>query len=238
MDEFQALPPLRPWADRGDKPTDEVQARPRRRVWEDRAIINGPASFLGPGEELLWAGQPRKGLVLRAADIFLIPFSMMWGGFAVFWEVTVLESGAPWFFAIWGLLFVLIGLYFMAGRFWVDAWQRAQTSYAVTSERVVIVSGLFARRVKSLSIDTLSEVSLTERGTDPGRSRLAPWPRGITCPGGRGSGTRLVRPSSWRMKLGQCTRSSARRSGRPGNGPRMPTTSLVHRWQRRDSQAS
>lgn len=76
---------------------------------------------------------------------------------------SCLAFGAPWFFAIWGVPFVLVGLYIMFGRFWVDARQRAHTCYAVTSERIVIVSGLFARRVKSLSIDTLSDVSLTER---------------------------------------------------------------------------
>ena len=42
-------------------------------------------SELGSGEKLLWSGQPRAGLRLRPADALMIPFSLMWAGFAVFW---------------------------------------------------------------------------------------------------------------------------------------------------------
>jgi hypothetical protein len=71
---------------------------------------------------------------------------------------------------------VLVGLYIMLGRFWVDARQRAVTVYAVTSERVVILSGVFARQVKSLGIDTISDVSLTERGDGGGTITFGPVP--------------------------------------------------------------
>jgi hypothetical protein len=72
--------------------------------------------------------------------------------------------------------FVLVGLYIIFGRFWVDARQRAATVYAVTSERVVIISGVFARRVKSLGIDTITDVSLTERGDGAGTITFGPVP--------------------------------------------------------------
>jgi hypothetical protein len=122
---------------------------------------------LGSTERLVWAGHPRQGFVVRPADAFLIPFSILWGGFAIFWEASVITSGAPPFFALCGIPFVLVGLYFLFGRFWVDAWQRANTTYGITSERVIIVSGLRSRNVKSLNIDTLTDVSLAER-TDGG----------------------------------------------------------------------
>jgi hypothetical protein len=146
-------------------------------------LIRGEIS---PGEELLWAGRPRQGFVLRAADAFLIPFSLLWGGFAIFWEAGVLATGAPWFFALWGVPFVLVGLYIMFGRFWVDARQRAATLYAVTSERVVLISGVFARRVKSLSINTLTDLSLTERGDGSGTITFGPVPPFYWWYGGAG----------------------------------------------------
>jgi hypothetical protein len=131
---------------------------------------------LGPGERLLWAGRPPLGLILRAIDVFLIPFSLLWGGFAIYWEVSVIQGGAPLFLALWGVPFVLLGLYLMIGRFIVDARQRARIFYAVTSERIMIVSGLFSRKVKSLSLDTLTDVSLTERGNGAGMITFGPVP--------------------------------------------------------------
>ena len=80
--------------------------------------------YLGPGEKLLWSGQPEAGLKLRGSDAIVIPFSLMWAGFALFWEYSVLGTNAPLFFKLWGIPFVLVGLYMVVGRFFVDAWMR------------------------------------------------------------------------------------------------------------------
>ena len=117
---------------------------------------------LGSQESLLWSDQPKQGMVLRAADAFLIPFSIMWCGFAIFWESSVFTSRAPFFFKLWGAPFVLVGLYFVFGRFIADAAERRRTVYGLTNERVLIISGLFRRQVKSLNLRTLPEVSLSE----------------------------------------------------------------------------
>ncbi len=113
---------------------------------------------------------------------FLIPFSILWGGFAVFWETIVVVQGAPLFFMAWGVPFVVVGLYLIVGRFWVDARQRAQTYYALTDSRVIIVSGVFSRSTRSLNVRTLSDVAMTKkrdgRGTisfGPGNPMYAWW---------------------------------------------------------------
>jgi hypothetical protein len=115
------------------------------------------------GERQLWAGAPRQGVVLRPSDAFMIPFSLMWGGFAVFWETMAVRTGGPGFFPLFGLPFVAVGLYVTVGRFLVDARRRGRTSYFVTSNRVVIVGGAFTPETKSLSLATLTDVSMTER---------------------------------------------------------------------------
>jgi hypothetical protein len=123
---------------------------------------------LNAGERLLWTGRPRQGVVFRHSDIFLVPFSLLWCGFAIFWEVSVFTSGAPFFFRLWGIPFVLVGLYFVFGRFLVESQQRKKTFYGLSNERVIIVSGLFNRSVKSMNLRTLTDVSLMERSDHSG----------------------------------------------------------------------
>jgi hypothetical protein len=148
------------------------------------------AKELGGGERLLWSGQPGQGVRLHPADALLIPFSLMWGGFAIFWEYSVLSSGnAPLFFVLWGIPFVLVGVYVVVGRFFVDARQRAATFYGLTDDRVIIVSGLLSRQVKSLPLRSLSDVSISERSGGRGTITFGPvnpfygWFAGTSWPG-------------------------------------------------------
>ena len=123
---------------------------------------------LNPGERIIWSGQPQQGLMLRPADIFMIPFSLMWGGFAIFWEFGVVSSGAPLFFMAWGIPFVLVGLYIIFGRFFVDSAQRGKTYYALTDERAIIISGLFNQNTKSLDLKKLPEINISTKGNGKG----------------------------------------------------------------------
>ena len=129
---------------------------------------------LDRGERQVWAGQPKQGLVLRASDTYMIPFSLLWAGFAVFWEASVLRTNAPGFFALWGIPFVLMGLYITVGRFFLDAYRRARTTYAVTSERVLINMRGFSASTKSLNLATLSDITLNERSDGTGTITFGP----------------------------------------------------------------
>jgi hypothetical protein len=119
-------------------------------------------------ERLRWSGQPKHRLQLRSSDAFVIPFSLLWGGFAVFWEGGVLSSGAPCFVILWGIPFVAMGVSITVGRFFVDADTRARTWFAVTNERVLIISGRFTRTVKSLPLRTLPEITSEQRNDESG----------------------------------------------------------------------
>ncbi len=120
------------------------------------------------GEQLVWTGQPRRGIHLRARDAFMIPFSLMWGGFAFFWEFSVIRSGAPVLFAIWGVPFVLVGIYLIVGRFFYDAAARARTAYALTNRRAIIISGIFSRQIRSIDLRSIPELGFRESSDGSG----------------------------------------------------------------------
>ena len=140
------------------------------------------------GEELLWAGQARQGVVFHTFDFFLIPFSVVWCSFAVFWMVMAAATGAPRVFVLSGIPFVISGLFFVFGRFWVDARARANIFYGVTTDRVLIVSGVFRRQVKSLNIPTISDITLIESASGGGVITFGPsipwfgWSHNIAWP--------------------------------------------------------
>ena len=144
------------------------------------------------GETYIWSGRPKQGILFRGSDVFLIPFSLLWGGFAIFWEVSVLafphkESGPSGIiFPLFGIPFVLIGLYMIFGRFIYDAKKRTKTCYGLTDQRVIILSG---RKVKSLNLRTLTDIALSEKSDGRGtisfgrENSWSPWHDASGFPG-------------------------------------------------------
>ena len=122
--------------------------------------------YLLPGERILWSGQPKKGLTFRAADLILVPFGLMWGGFALFWELGVLGTNAPLVFKLWGIPFCVLGLWLIAGRFLGDAWMRSRTTYGVTDKRVLVVAG--TRSMRGIDLDGAGDVQVVERNDGSG----------------------------------------------------------------------
>ncbi len=117
------------------------------------------------GEKILWASRPGQGPRLQSSDVFLVPFSLMWGGFAIFWESQVVKTNGPFFMKLWGIPFVLIGLYLIAGRFSWDAWIRSKQIYALTNQRLIILRG---KSLTSSSLHSLPQLNLTTRSDGSG----------------------------------------------------------------------
>ena len=122
-------------------------------------------SKLDDGETLVWSGRPRQGLLLQPTDAIVIPFTLVWGGFAIFWEYEVVKSHAFWVLQLWGIPFVVLGLYLMVGRFFSDAALRARTYYGVTDKRIIIAAG---QQVRSYALSDVSRVALSTRADGSG----------------------------------------------------------------------
>jgi hypothetical protein len=118
------------------------------------------------GENILWQGKPDQKMVFTKSDILLIPFSLLWGGFALFWEANVLGIGiipnkAPGDvflpFALFGIPFVLMGLYFIFGRFVYKNYMKSMTDYFVTNQRILISSKNTIRTIELKSINSTTK---------------------------------------------------------------------------------
>lgn len=139
----------------------------------DLNIENELRQDLGKSEKLLWAGKPKEGILFRVTDIFLIPFSLLWFGFAIFWEFNALKMGIN-FFALFGIPFLLVGLYVSVGRFFADSLKRKNTLYGITDNRIIIKSGVFSKETKSLNIKVLADLSIKEKRDGTGTITLGP----------------------------------------------------------------
>jgi hypothetical protein len=125
------------------------------------------------GERILWQGQPDPHVIFAPGDRLLIPLSILWGGFAIFWEASVLsdrgqDQGAPLFFVLWGIPFVAFGLYFIFGRFFYKAYRKRRTSYAVTSRRVLILTMLRRRQLQAAFSDSIPAIAKSIRADGVG----------------------------------------------------------------------
>jgi hypothetical protein len=110
-------------------------------------------------ENLLWWGRPARGMLLRRADLLLVPFSLLWGGFAFWgaWKTAV--SDWSWAAAVVFIPFAVIGVYLIVGRFIHDAWRRAGTYYGITDHRILIVE---PSSMKSMDLGQLGQMRMNE----------------------------------------------------------------------------
>lgn len=152
---------------------------------------------LSSGESLLWAGKPNPRVIFHSDDWFMIPFSFLWGGFAIFWEAAALgfwghnsKGTPPLFMAIWGIPFIVIGQYMIWGRFVYDSWLKKRTYYGVTNRRLIVLQESTRRKTCSMYLDAIPSVerdggftgtlsfgtrysAFASRGRQPHRSRFS-----------------------------------------------------------------
>jgi hypothetical protein len=121
------------------------------------------------GEELLWTGQPDPSVNFNRSDIFLVPFTFLWAGFAFFaffsaW-IHPSAKNSPIAFLI---PFLAIGLYVTIGRFIFKKIKKRHTYYAVTNRRILVFTTLFGKNLQNEYINTLAAISKSIRSSGIG----------------------------------------------------------------------
>ena len=157
--------------------------------------------YLMAGERVVWSGRPKQGFILTPSDGFLIPFSLLWGGFAIFWEVSVFKVRAPAFFPVFGFVFVLLGLYFIFGRFLADAWIRRSMIYAITDRRILILRDRPTRKLVALNLDKLPSCDLVESSDGSGTIRFGTPPSIFVRRGSWGMWTPSIDPTPQFLRI-------------------------------------
>jgi hypothetical protein len=95
---------------------------------------------LEKNEHLIWWGKSAQGILFYSVDIFMIPFSIVWGGISVTWEVLAIIQfinkldANSFFFMVFGFPFTIIGLYMLFGRYITDKVQRKNIYYVISNK--------------------------------------------------------------------------------------------------------
>ena len=101
--------------------------------------------YLGADEAILWCDKPKKLFVFTMSEVFTTLFGIVWLAFSMFWVISAYfatsgtDDAVARIFTLFGLPFVLIGLYLVIFRHIFSVISRRKTIYALTSKRAVIV---------------------------------------------------------------------------------------------------
>jgi hypothetical protein len=108
--------------------------------------------LLDSEERLIWSGQPHQGVDFDFGLLLITLFSVAWiGGIGI--AVFKGFSEEHWSSrGLVGILFLIAGTLPLAIALVIAPAVRRKTSYALTNDRVLIVTGLITRRVESLEL--------------------------------------------------------------------------------------
>lgn len=125
---------------------------------------------LQQGERILWTGQPDPNIFFTKGDLFLIPFSLLWGGGMMFAVLPGLFTGnqLDFPFGFFPLIFVFVGAYITVGRFIFKYLRKKKTYYAVTNHRALMLTELFGRNLQAINIKTVSAVNKSSNSQGTG----------------------------------------------------------------------
>ena len=119
-------------------------------------------SYLNPGEKVLWQGQPSSKLRLQFKHPMHHVVGLIFVVFSVFWMTQAAAAGG--LFWMFGLIFLVIGLFNAGGVFFWRAYAAKVTWYSLTNQRALIATDfpLIGRQLRSWPINAQSPLSFKQ----------------------------------------------------------------------------
>jgi hypothetical protein len=135
------------------------------------------AAELLTGERVIWIGGPDPRRIFTAADLIIIPFTLIWCTILIFVFVTVVTHTSAGYALIF-VPFLLSGLYLVAGRFVAKRWAARRTVYMLTDRRVLVFRVLGRFSVRSEPVERLPTLEPLLRADGSGTIRFRNPPFG------------------------------------------------------------
>lgn len=97
-------------------------------------------------------------------------FGLFFLGFSLFWvsKTNSIGGGGSFgkMFPLFGLPFVLMGLWLVVAHWFFDAYKRIHARHALTNTRALIARSMFGRQMESYPIDRHSAINLISGDLD------------------------------------------------------------------------
>ena len=108
-------------------------------------------------EKVVWGGKPvRKAFILPG--LAAIPFGLIFLAFSIFWMWSSASIGAPGFFTLFGLPFVLVGFALTFGPSMVLLVRYKNTEYMITNKRIITQTGAIGIDTRFVDFEKIQEV--------------------------------------------------------------------------------
>ena len=119
--------------------------------------LSGVDKLVNTNEKILWSGKPVKKVFILSG-LVSIPFGLIFLGFAIFWMWSAASTGAPGFFSLFGLPFVLIGFGVAFGPSILQLLRYRNTEYIITDKRIITQTGAIGLDTRFVDFDKVQEV--------------------------------------------------------------------------------
>lgn len=112
---------------------------------------------LAPDERVIWSGKPVKTPFILPG-LASIPFGLIFLAFSLFWVWGATSAGAPDFFSLFGLPFIIAGFAITIGPSLLQLMRYKNTKYMITDKRIITQTGAIGIDTRFVEFEKIQEV--------------------------------------------------------------------------------